>query len=71
MSWDIFIFRATLLLNDIDDIEEELLVDIGTWEGFKQLLIDQFPQATFDGNWCTIEDGSASLETSIGPSDER
>jgi hypothetical protein len=71
MSWDIFIFRATRLINNIDEIEEELLVDIGTWEDFKQLLLNQFPQATFDDNWCIIEDGNASLETSIGPPDEK
>jgi hypothetical protein len=71
MSWDIFIFNATRPINDIEEIEEELLVDIGTWQDFKQLLVNQFPQAVFDGDWCTIEDGSTSLETSIGPPEEK
>ncbi|RZJ87979.1 MAG: hypothetical protein EOO60_11605 [Hymenobacter sp.] len=71
MSWDIFIFKANCEVKDIDDIEEKLLVNIGTWQEFKLLLLAQFPQASFDGSWCTIEVEHASLETSLGPPNEK
>ncbi|MDO7884095.1 hypothetical protein [Hymenobacter cheonanensis] len=71
MSWDVFVFKANRVISDISDIEEELLVDIGTWQEFRQLLTAQFPEASFDDNWCTIGDEQTSLETSLGPPDEK
>ena len=70
MSWDVFIFKANQIVNCLEDLEESNLVDIGTWQDFKNLLLQQFPKAAFDGNWCIIEGEGFSLETSLGSLNE-
>lgn len=70
MSWDVLVFNATRKVDDLDEIEEVLL-DIGTWQEFYQLIKQQFPQAILTDNWCQIESEDSSLETSIGPPGEK
>jgi hypothetical protein len=70
MSWDVLVFNSICKIDAIDEIEE-VLTDIGTWQEFRQMLQQQFPEASFDGNWCQIENGNAGLETSLGPPDEK
>jgi hypothetical protein len=55
---------------DVKEINEELLVEIGTWADFRKRLLVQFPQSVFEENWCRIEAIEFSLETSLGPDDE-
>jgi hypothetical protein len=71
MSWDIFIFNSNQRIKNIEDLEENCLVTIGTWQEFRKLITCQFPKASFDDNWCAIEEDGFSLETSLGPPNEK
>ena len=71
MSWDVFVFNSKQKIETVEDLDESLLVDIGTWQEFKRLIENQFSNAVFDGNWCTIGGKDFSLETSLGPPDEK
>ena len=65
MSWDVVIFNLSRKIDKAEDIDENVLVNIGTGADFKNIIVKEFPYATFEDNWCKIETDSFSLETSL------
>src|SRR5687768_2405115 len=67
MSWDIVIFNLSRKVTDVEEIDETILVDIGTGHDFKRIVKSNFPNLMCDEtNWCTIETDDYSIEFSLG-----
>lgn len=71
MSWDVVIFNLSKQVQTVEEINDEILVDIGTWSQFKKMLKDYFPAMVFEKDWCKISTEDFSLQTSIGNANER
>lgn len=69
MSWDVVVFKLKRKVDSVDEINKNILLDIGTRSNFKEMIQNTFPNAVFDNDWCKIENEECSLETSMGDSD--
>jgi hypothetical protein len=70
MSWDVVIFRLNRKVDSVEEINETILVDIGTRSDFKGIIEDNFPKVTWDEHWEKIEGEAHSIEFSLGTTDE-
>jgi len=70
MSWDVMIFNLNRKVESVDEIDDSVLVDIGTMTDFKKLMTDNFPDVTWNNDSGKIERKDFSIEFSLGDSDE-
>lgn len=70
MSWDIMIFNLKRKVDSVDEIDESVLVDIGTKADFKKIMTDNYGDIIWDKDWGKIERRGFSIEFSLGDSDE-
>jgi len=70
MSWDVMIFNLNRRVDNVDEIDESVLVDLGTKSDFKKIMDDNYPDIIWDNNWGKIERADCSLEFSLGHSDK-
>lgn len=66
MSWDIVVFKLNRKVATIEEIDETILLPIGTWKSFGELINAEFQQVSKEDEWCIIEGEKFSLETSLG-----
>lgn len=72
MSWDIVLFNLSKQVQSVEEINDEVLVDIGTGVQFKQLITEYFPNIRWEkDNWCSIETPEYSIQFSLGDSDDK
>jgi hypothetical protein len=70
MSWDVVIFNLNRKVNSVEEIGDSILVDIGTYTAFKEVLQEEFPNIAVEEDWITIQGNDYTLETSLGDLDE-
>lgn len=70
MSWDVMIFNLKHKVDSVDEIDESVLVDIGTKTDFKKIMTDNYRDIIWDKDWGKIERKDFSIEFSLGDSDE-
>jgi hypothetical protein len=70
MSWDVMIFNLKRKVDSVDEIDESVLVDIGTKADFKKIMTDNYRDIIWDKDWGKIERKDFSFEFSLGDSDE-
>ena len=70
MSWDVMIFNLKRKVDSVDEIDESVLVNIGTKADFKKIMTDNYRDITWDKDWGKIERKEFSIEFSLGDSDE-
>jgi hypothetical protein len=70
MSWDVVIFNLNKKIDSVEDINEDVLVDIGSGADFKKMLNNYFGNVIWDGNWGKIEKENYALEFSLADDDE-
>lgn len=70
MSWDVMIFNLKRKVDSVDEIDESVLVDIGTKADFKKIMTDNYRDIIWDKDWGKIERKDFSIEFSLGDSDE-
>lgn len=71
MSWDVVVFNLKHKVSSVEEIDERVLVDIGTYAEFEAILRERFPTLTNTDGWIRIDLEGCSLETSLGDADER
>ena len=70
MSWDVMIFNLKRKVDSVDEIDESVLVNIGTKINFKKIMTDNYRDIIWDKDWGKIERKDFSIEFSLGDSDE-
>lgn len=70
MSWDVMIFNLKRKVDSVDEIDESVLVDIGTKADFKKIMTNNYQDIIWDKDWGKIERKDFSIEFSLGDSDE-
>ncbi|MGC3945577.1 MAG: hypothetical protein QM762_13840 [Chryseolinea sp.] len=70
MSWDVIVFNLNRKVDSVEEIDETVLVDIGTKVEFKKLIETNYPDVIWDNGWGKIEKHDYSIEFSLGDSDE-
>ena len=64
------IFNLKRKVDSVDEIDESVLVNIGTKADFKKIMTDNYRDITWDKDWGKIERKEFSIEFSLGDSDE-
>jgi hypothetical protein len=70
MSWDAVIFNLKRKVVSVEEIDESILVDIGSYADFEALLKRRFPMLLNKDGWLWIDMGEYGLETSLGDANE-
>lgn len=70
MSWDVIVFNLSRKVDNVEEIDETVLVDIGTKKDFKKIIEKNYKDVVWDGDWGKIERGDYSIEFSLGDTDE-
>jgi hypothetical protein len=70
MSWDVIVFNLNRKVDSAEEIDETVLVDIGSEKEFKRLIEQNYPDIIWDNDWGKIERKGYSIEFSLGDSDE-
>lgn len=70
MSWDVVVFNLKRKVASVDEVDESVLVNIGTYAEFETLLRQRYPELSNDDGWLKIEVDDFSLETSLGERNE-
>ena len=70
MSWDVVIFNLTRQVDRVEEINETILVDIGTRTDFKKIMEENYPDVIWEDNWGKIERKDYSIEFSLGTTEE-
>ncbi len=70
MSWDIVILNLSRRIENIEEVDEDILVDIGTCEGFKGILLGLFPAIACGETSCRLEGEGYSIDFYCGAGDE-
>jgi hypothetical protein len=70
MSWDVVIFNLTRQVDSVEEIDETILVDIGTRTDFKKIMEENYPDIIWDDNWGKIERKDYSIEFGLGTTEE-
>jgi hypothetical protein len=70
MSWDVIVFNLKRKVDNVEEIDETVLIDIGTKDHFRKLIDANYPDVIWDENWGKIERQGYSIEFSLGDSDE-
>ena len=65
MSWDIVAFNLNKKVHHVEEIDETILVDIGTGDDFKQMMTDSFPTIIWRDDWGKFEGADYSIEFGI------
>jgi hypothetical protein len=71
MSWDFVVFNLKRKVASVEEIDESILVDIGTYADFESLLKRRFLMLLNEDGWLRIDLGECSLETCLGDANER
>ncbi len=66
MSWDVVIFNLKRKVANLEEIDESVLVDIGTYADFEALLRRWFPMLANEHGWLKVDLQGSSLETGLG-----
>jgi hypothetical protein len=69
MSWDVVVFKLSRKVNRVEEIDETILIDIGTNTVFKKIIEKNFHDVVWDVDWGKIERKDYSIEFSLGDSD--
>jgi len=64
------IFNLKRKVDSVNEIDESVLVDIGTKTDFKKIMTDNYRDIIWDKDWGKIERKDFSIEFSLGDSDE-
>lgn len=70
MSWDVVVFNLKRKVDTVEEIDESVLVDIGTYADFEAILKRRFPMLTNKEGWLRADLDTCSLETSLGELNE-
>lgn len=70
MSWDVVVFNLNRKVNSVEEIDETILVYIGTKSDFKRIMEEDYPDIIWDEDWGKIEREGYSIEFSLGSTDE-
>jgi len=70
MSWDVVVFNLKRRVSSVDEIDDGVLVEIGTYANFEAILKRRFPMLANEVGWLKVDFGEYSLETSLGELDE-
>ena len=70
MSWDVVVFNLKRKVASVEEIDESVLVDIGTYANFEDLLKRRYPNLINDEGWLKINAHDLCLETSLGKSSD-
>ena len=70
MSWDVVVFNLKRKVESVEDIDESVLVEIGTYADFEAILKRRFPTLANEDGWLKADLGECSLETSLGEANE-
>lgn len=70
MSWDVILFNLNRKVDSVEEIDETILVDIGTKTDFKKIIEKNYQDVVWDGDWGKIERTDYSIEFSLGDTDE-
>ncbi len=54
MSWDIVILNLKEKIDNIDDVNDDVLEDIGTGADFRQILTQHFPLISCEFKSCSL-----------------
>jgi|SRR5688572_8695342 len=65
MSWDVIIFNLNRKVDNVEEIDETVLVDIGTTTDFKKIIEENYRDIVWDSDWGKIERKDYSLEFSL------
>lgn len=66
MSWDVVIFNLKCKVDKVEEINDSILVDIGTKANFKKIMTDNFQNITWKNGWGKVEGKDFSIEFSLG-----
>jgi len=70
MSWDVIVFNLSRKVDSAEEIDETVLVDIGTSTDFKKIIEKSCKDVVWEGNWGKIERKDYSIEFSLTDNDE-
>jgi hypothetical protein len=70
MSWDVVVFHLKRKVNSVEEIDERVLVDIGTYNELEAMIKRRFLTLTNEGGWLKADLGDCSLETRLGEGNE-
>lgn len=66
MSWDVVVFNLKRKVANVEEIDESVLLEIGTYANFEATLKRRFPALANHKGWLKADFGNCSLETSLG-----
>jgi hypothetical protein len=70
MSWDVVVFNLNRKVDSVEEIDETILVDIGTKSDFKRIMEENYADIIWDGDWGKIERDGYSIEFSLEATDK-
>lgn len=70
MSWDVIVFNLSRKAQSVEEINESILIPIGTKTDFKKLMDQNYQNLIWNGNWGRIERTDYSIEFSLGDTEE-
>ena len=70
MSWDVIVFNLSRKVASAEEIDETILVNIGTSTDVKRIIEKSCKDVVWDGNWGKIERKDYSIEFSLSDNDE-
>jgi hypothetical protein len=70
MRRDIAVFNLKRKVESVEEINETLLVNIGTWAEFKSLMTSHFPAIVWKDYWGTVKGKDFSIKCSIGEAND-
>lgn len=70
MSWDVVVFNFKRKVARVEEIDESVLAEIGTYADFEAMLKRRFPMLTNEDGCLKADMDGCSLETSLGEANE-
>jgi hypothetical protein len=70
MSWDVVVFNLKRKVTSVDEVDETVLIDIGTYSWFRELLSARYPTISWIEGYATIQGQDYTMETSLGDDEE-
>jgi hypothetical protein len=65
MSWDVVVFNLKRKVANVEEIDENILIDMGTGASFEGLLRKRYPGLTSNDGWISIEGSDFSMNISL------
>ncbi|MCO5273857.1 MAG: hypothetical protein M9900_02930 [Flavobacteriales bacterium] len=66
MSWDVVVFNLKRKVASVEEIDESVLAEIGTYADFEAMLKRRFPMLTNEDGWLKADLDVCCLETGLG-----